>query len=96
MAPTRPRDRDAGMHKISLVTRILAGAGVAFAALFSAFLAHRAAGSGGNPNPTPAIAPSSADPSASSGSSAEPVPPTDPYANEPIPRAQPHTRTGGS
>ena len=46
MAPSRSRDRDAGMRKISIATRMFAGAGIVLVGAFSAFLASRSTGSG--------------------------------------------------
>ncbi len=42
MPRSRAHDRDLGMRKISMTTRVLAGGGIVFVGLFSAFLASRA------------------------------------------------------
>jgi len=98
--PSKSRDRDAGMRKISRATRIFAGAGIVLVGTFSAFLASRSAGSGsaGTTNsvtsPGATLPPSTLVPD-TSGGSARPVPTTPTLPPETSP-PHVHARSGGS
>ncbi len=100
MAPSRSRDRDAGMRKISIATRMFAGAGIVLVGAFSAFLASRSTGSGsaGTVNsvtsPVATAPPSTLAPD-SSGASAQSVPTTPTLPPETNP-PHIHVRSGGS
>jgi hypothetical protein len=87
---SKAHDRDLGIRKISSTTRILAGAGIAFVGLFSAFLASRA--------PSHATATTPVASQVQSGVNQDGGAAT-PAQNNPIeqaPAPQSHTRSGGS
>jgi hypothetical protein len=100
---SKAHDRDLGIRKISSTTRILAGAGIAFVGLFSAFLASRAPSHATASTPvTSQVQPGVTTPVTSQvqpgvnqdgGAAATPVQ-NSPIENAPAPQAQ--TRSRGS
>jgi hypothetical protein len=87
---SRTHDRDLGIRKISSTTKVLAGGGVVFVGLFSAFLASRAPSHATSATPVTSPAQPGVSPS---NDAATPVQ-NNPIENAPAPRA--HTRSGGS
>lgn len=91
MPRSKAHDRDLGIRKISFTTRVLAGAGVVFVGVFSAFLASRATSHATSATPvTSQVQPGV---NQDDGRVGTPVP-NDPIQNAPAPRS--HTRSGGS
>jgi hypothetical protein len=92
---SKAHDRDLGIRKISSTTRVLAGAGVVFVGVFSAFLASRATSHATSATPVTSQVTSQVQPGVNQddGGVGTPVP-NDPVQNAPAPRS--HTRSGGS